>query len=85
MKWKNLSKIHTGKKKKNCHLSTVLCFKINKSNKNQGTSVRKFELKFALILAHWSVLFSFYLLLCLHLVKRLFKPVLQILPKQHSH
>ena len=56
MQWRNPSEIYTEGKKRDLGL----CFKIVKSNKNQSASVQKFELKFALILAHWSVLSPFY-------------------------
>ena len=83
MKWKILLRHTEGRN--DFHFSIVLCFKILESNKNQDTSVKNFELKFALILAHLSVLFPLLFLLCLHFVKRLFKLVHQILTKQPSH
>lgn len=67
------------------HLSVVLCFKILKSNKNPGTSIKKFAAKVCSYSTPFECTLFLLFLLCLHFVKRLFKPGHPILTKQPSH
>lgn len=83
MKWKILLR-HTGGIKYP-HLLGVLCLKILKSNKSPGTSIKKFAAEVCFHSSPFECTFSLLFLLCLCFVKRLFKPVHQILKKQPSH
>lgn len=83
MKWKIL--LRYTEEIKYPHLSVVFYFKILNSNKNPGSSIKKFAAEGCSHSSPFDYTFFLVFLVCLHFVKRLFKSVHQILTKQPSH